>query len=155
MDPRKPHSLDVEIGPHDVQALSDANAVAAFFARLGYHTDARTPQTPGNLGIVAEGTARPIRKIELIADQEGLFQVYLFELTGVTISHTRALTRTFRNRAGNYLLVLTSDYEHLDFVFLEKHIPTSGNILSAGIDCAFSDQPKGLSDRKNSLFYAI
>lgn len=116
-------NLDIELGPHDIQVLSGADAVAAFFARLGYNTDARIPQIPANLGITAEGVARPINKIELIADQEGFFQVYLFELTSVTVSHTRALARTFRNRAGNYLLVLTSDYERLDFVLLEKYLP--------------------------------
>ena len=115
--------IDIELGPHDIQALNGADAVAAFFARLGYNTDVRTLQTANNLGITAEGTTRPIKKIELIADQETLFQIYLFELTSVTISHTRALARAFRNRAGNYLLVLTSDYEHLDFVLLEKYLP--------------------------------
>lgn len=89
--------IDIELGPHDIQALNGADAVAAFFARLGYNTDARTLQTANNLGITAEGTSRPIKKIELIADQETLFQVYLLELTSVTISHTRALARTFRN----------------------------------------------------------
>lgn len=122
-----PRNLDIELGLHDVQALSSADAVAAFFARLGYSTDTRTPQTPANLGITAEGTARPIKKIELIADQEGFFQVYLFELTNVTVAHTRALARVFRNRAGNYLLVLTSDYEHLDFVLLEKYLPAESD----------------------------
>ncbi|MFQ5882054.1 MAG: hypothetical protein ACE5I9_06230, partial [Candidatus Methylomirabilales bacterium] len=119
--------LDADLSHHDVQALNSADAITAFFARLGYNTNARTPQTPGNLGITAETTVRPIKKIELIADQEGLFQVYLFELQSVTVAHTRALARAFRNRAGNYLLVLTSDYNHLDFVLLEKYLPAEKN----------------------------
>lgn len=127
MNPHTSHLFDVELEPHDVQALNSADAVAAFFAGLGYDTGPRTQQTPGNLGITAEGTARPIKMIELVADQEGLFQVYLFELVSVTVAHTRALARAFRNRAGNYLLVLTSDYERLDFVLLEKYLPIGGN----------------------------
>ena len=126
-------NVDIELRPHDVQAIHNADAVAAFFASLGYNTEARTPQTPANLGIAAEGTARLIKKVELIADHEGLFQVYLFELTSVTVAHTRALARAFRNRVGNYLLVLTSDYERLDFVLLEKYLPidaTNGSGLS-------------------------
>jgi hypothetical protein len=118
------HILDIELTASDVQALNGADAIAALFARLGYHTDARTLQTPANLGITADGTVRPIKRTELIADQEGLFQIYLFELTGITVAHTRALTRAFRNRAGNYLLVLASDYEHLDFVLLERYLPS-------------------------------
>jgi hypothetical protein len=118
---------DSELGLSDIQSLSNADEITAFFARLGYNTDTRISQTPANLGITAEGTARPIKKIELIADQESFFQVYLFELTSVTVAHTRALARTFRNRAGNYLLVLTSDYERLDFVLLEKYVPAKGD----------------------------
>lgn len=115
--------FDVDLSERDVQALSSGDAIAAFFARLGYDSNVRTVQTPGNLGIGTEGTLRPIKRIELISDREGLFQVYLFELASVTVSHTRALARAFRNRAGNFLLVLTSDYEQLDFVLLERFLP--------------------------------
>ena len=37
--------LDIDLTRQDVQALSSADAIAAFFARLGYNTDARTAQT--------------------------------------------------------------------------------------------------------------
>jgi len=145
-----PKTLDVELGAHDVQALSSADAVAAFFARLGYNMDKRTEQTPANLGITAEGTARPIKRIELIADQENLFQVYLFELTSVTVSHTRALARAFRNRAGNYLLVLTSDYERLDFVLLEKYLPAGREVGSGIGQVQVSIRPRTLTiERRN------
>jgi hypothetical protein len=107
VESKSPHTVDIDIGPRDIQALDRSNALAAFFARLGYNTEVRTEQTAGNLGITAEGTARPIKRIELIADQEALFQVYLIELASVTVTHTRALGKAFRNRAGNYLLILT------------------------------------------------
>jgi hypothetical protein len=123
MDNSTPVLFDLDLGRQDIQSLSNAEAVAAFFAQLGYDTERRTVQTAGNLGITADSTSRPIRKVELIADQEGLFQVYLFELQSITVAHTRALARAFRNRAGNYLLVLTSDYDRLDFVFLERDLP--------------------------------
>lgn len=112
-------TLDCEVSAREVQGLSNADAVAAFFARLGYDTDKRTIQTTGNLGITAEGSARPIRKIHQIADQ--------VELTSVTVAHTRALARSFRSLGGNYLLVLTSDFERLDFVLLERYVPTQTN----------------------------
>lgn len=136
------HAFDLDLVPHDIQALSSLDAIAAFFARLDYDTDTRTQQTPANLGITAEGTVRPVRKVELIADQESLFQIYLFELTSVTVSHTRALARTFRNRAGNYLLILTSDYERLDFVLLEKYLPADG-----GDGSSFAQKQVGIRPR--------
>ncbi|MBV8360170.1 MAG: hypothetical protein JO189_19870 [Deltaproteobacteria bacterium] len=105
------------------QLLSDADAIAAFFGRLGYNTNARTFQTPGNLGITAESTLRRIRHIELIADNEGFLQVYLFQLVSLTVADARALAATFRNRTGNFLLVLTANFDRIDFVLVEKHTP--------------------------------
>ena len=121
-------SFDFNLVERDVQSLDSADALAGFFAQLGYSTERRTVQTPGNLGINTEGTLRPIQRIELVADQEGLFQVYLFELKSVTVAHTRALARAFRNRAGNFLFVLTSDYDRLDFVLLERFLPPSPEV---------------------------
>ncbi len=120
-----PSDLDLHLTNHDLQALSSADAVAAFFSKLGYNTNARTPQAPSNLGITSESAARPIKKIELIADQDSQFQIYLIEVKRVTISHARELTRSFKNRAGNFLFLLTSDYERIDFVLLEKLIPSA------------------------------
>ena len=116
-------AVDLDLREEQVQDLSSREAVAAFFASLGYNTTARTRQTPANLGISAESLAQQVRHAELIADQDSLLQVYLFELTSVTIAATRGLARAFRNRAGNFLLVLTSDYEHLDFVLVERFVP--------------------------------
>jgi len=134
--------FDTDLTRQDIQSLSSADAVTALFARLGYNTDAHTAQTPGNLGITADSTVRPIKKIELIADQEGLLQVYLFELQSVTVAHTRALARAFRNRAGNYLLILTSDYDRLDFVLLEKYLPLDG-----GDSSSFTQKQVGIRPR--------
>jgi hypothetical protein len=100
-----------DVRREDVQSLSNADQVAAFFSVLGYQTDARVPQTAANLGITAESLGRQITRLERLADQEGLLQVYLCELSSVTVAVTRALAAALRNRAGNYLLILTHDYE--------------------------------------------
>jgi type I restriction-modification system DNA methylase subunit len=113
------HSFDVELTPHDIQSISSPDAVAAFFVKLGYDTAARTNQTVANLAI-PETAARPIKRIELVADHKKLLQVYLFELTSVTVAEIKALARAFRNRAGQFLLVLTSDYEFLEFILLDR-----------------------------------
>jgi hypothetical protein len=97
--------------------------VAALFAALGYQTDARLTQSPANLGITADWLVRQITHVERVADQEALLQVYLIELSSVTLAATRGLASALRNRAGNYLLVLTHDYERIDFVLLEKVAP--------------------------------
>ena len=115
--------LDQDVRWETVQSLSSRDSVAAFFATLGYQTDARLAQTPANIGVTAESLARQITHLERIADQEGLLQVYLVELTSVTLAATRGLAAALRNRAGNYLLVLTHDYERIDFVLIERLAP--------------------------------
>jgi hypothetical protein len=116
--------LDRDLQPSQIQALSSREAVAGFFAWLGYNTNARLQQTPSNLGISADSIVRQIKHVELLADQEGALQVYLFEVSSVTIALERALTRSLtRNRVTNFLLVITSDYERIDFLLAERVSP--------------------------------
>ena len=115
--------LDRDIRREDLQGVSNRDQVAALFAALGYQTDARLTQSPANLGITADWLVRQITHVERVADQEALLQVYLIELSSVTLAATRGLASALRNRAGNYLLVLTHDYERIDFVLLEKVAP--------------------------------
>ncbi|MHB8203095.1 MAG: Eco57I restriction-modification methylase domain-containing protein [Desulfomonilaceae bacterium] len=141
-------SFDVTITARDVQELSSADSVTAFFARLGWRTEVRIEQSPGNLGITAAGTVKPIKKIELIADQDGALQVYIFQLASVTIAHTRAIVRAFRERTGNYLAILTSAYDRLDFVLVEKYLPSRPAGRSIGV-VSVSVRPRVLSvDRR-------
>jgi hypothetical protein len=142
-------SLDIPLVYPDVQALNGPEALAAFFARLGYDTNARTEQSPANLGISADSILRHVRRVELLADIGGEFQVYLFELNSLTVANTRALARAFRERAGDYLLVLTADYERLDFVLLERFVPADGETLSLFALPRSAVRPRILSvDRK-------
>ena len=83
------------------------------------------------MGITAGSLSRQIGHIERIAvhdDGAEPLDSYLVELTSVTVAATQGLARALRNRAGNYLLVLTDDYERLDFVLLQRSLsgtPTS------------------------------
>ena len=118
----------------EVQALADKDSLASFFALLRYDTEMRLPLTSTSLGITAEQLQHQIKSIEQLASQkdgaEPLY-VYLVELTSVTIAATQGLARALKNREGNYVLVLTDDYERLDFVLLERTLPQSnGSILS-------------------------
>ena len=77
------------------------------------------------MGITASSLERQIRHIERVAvhdDGAEPLDVYLIELTSVTVAVTHALARALRNRAGNYLLALTDDYERIDFVLLQRYL---------------------------------
>ena len=117
---------DNDLKSKDIQTLSSKEGIASFFATLGYDTEARLPQTATALGITAASLQRQIKDIEQLAVQddgaEPLY-VYLVELASVTIATTQSLARALRNRMGNYLLVLTNDYERIDFVLIERILP--------------------------------
>ena len=117
---------DRNITVADLQTLATRDGVAAFFAALGYRTDSRQPQSVSAMGITAGSLARQIEHIERIAlhdDGAEPMDSYRIELTSVTIAAMQGLARALRNRAGNYLLVLTDDYERLDFVLLQRSLP--------------------------------
>jgi hypothetical protein len=116
-----PLAEDHQLTAQDVRALSSAEAVARFFAQLGYPAETRLPMTPEALGF-NQTLTNAARHIERLASVEGALEIYLVELTSVTVAHTRALMRAFRDRGGDFLFVLTDDYRRLDVVLLDREI---------------------------------
>ncbi|MGC9399832.1 MAG: hypothetical protein ACP5HM_11930, partial [Anaerolineae bacterium] len=105
-----------------IQGLSSADRLAEFFTYLGYPEGTRVPMTAEALDL-NQRLKDVVQRVEQLASVDGALMIYLFKLTSVTVAHTRALARVFRNRAGNFLLVLTDDYRRLDFVLLERELP--------------------------------
>ncbi|MFL5591806.1 MAG: hypothetical protein ACJ8DI_29730 [Ktedonobacteraceae bacterium] len=102
---------DYELSREDIQDLSSRDALAAFFAKLGYDTNDRLVQNVAAMGFTSDNLKSAITHIERLASQDArMFEVYLFELKSVTIANMQGIVRTFRNRPGDYLLVLTDDY---------------------------------------------
>jgi hypothetical protein len=124
---------DYDLSPSEIQELSGRTALLAFFARLGYNTNAHLIQSSAAMGFSGDNLKAAINHIERLASQDGgLFEVYLFELKSVTVATTQALVRNFRNRPGDYLLVLTDDYQRLDFVLVERFSPEATRSQSGG-----------------------
>ncbi len=117
---------DVLLSYNDVQLLSSRESVAAFFSALHYNTDKRVEQTTAAMGFTSDHLRGAIKYIERVAFHEDFdsFSVYLFELTRMTVAARNDIVKGFRNRTGNYLLVLTDDYERLDFVLVERYTQT-------------------------------
>lgn len=115
----------IEVTKSHIVELASADDIVGFFAKLRYNTNARVKQTPSYLlNTSSEDVFRQINKVELIANQDDLLQVYLFELKTVTVAITQAIAKALRNVPSNILMVLTSsDYERVDFVLLEKLLP--------------------------------
>ncbi len=113
---------DYELTRDEIQLLSSRDALAALFAKLGYDTNDRLIQNVAAMGFTSDNLKSAITHIERLASQDArMFEVYLFELKSVTIATTQGIVRAFRNRPGDYLLVLTDDYLRLDFILVERY----------------------------------
>lgn len=118
---------DLSLHAADIQLLSSRDRVLEFFTRLGYNTGEPVEQRVEAMGLTSEDLKRNIRRIERIADQdEGVLEVYLAELKSVTQASIQALARGLRDLESNFLWVLTSDYDRLDFVLFERTMPQAG-----------------------------
>lgn len=59
---------DRDLKARDIQELASPDAVAACFARLGYDTSVRLPQTTAAMGITADALARKVGRILVLTD---------------------------------------------------------------------------------------
>ena len=121
---------DLQLTASDIRQLESTDEITRFFARLGYDVDGRINILDYTaLGLGSADLRQQIRKIELIgADPEdGDITIYLLEVRSVTAKLRNDIARRFRDRPENALLVLTKDYEQLEFVLLERVVSRSQN----------------------------
>lgn len=122
---------DIDLRIEDIGRLASLDAVAAFFHRLGYPTDRRSDQPATALGLPPD-TAEAIRKMELLAeDAEQFFRVIFVQLRSITAKARNELARNLGGRNADHLLVLTKDFDVLEFVLIDKetrqrHAPGGG-----------------------------
>ena len=96
---------DLPLTAADVAHLDSVDAIADFFTRLGYPAGTRVPMTAQALSLNRELTDAT-RRVERLTSVEGVLEIYLFELTSVTVARTRALMRAFRDRGADYRALL-------------------------------------------------
>src|SRR5262245_49995002 len=112
----------------DIRQLENADEIAHFFAKLRYDVDQRTNIPDYTmLGMGSADMRQHIHKIELIGKDpiDGDISIYLFEVRSVTAKLRNDIARRFRERPENAILVLTQDYEELEFVLLERVVSRS------------------------------
>ncbi len=130
---------DRRLTAEHIGQLTDAARVVAFFAHLGYDADRAIPLDHASLGLDSADLRQQIRRIQRVAESpagdpaESRIVVYLFEARSVTVSLVQAIARRFRERTEDALLVLTRDYEALDFVLLERELAAGRSKLGGGL----------------------
>ncbi len=115
-----PHVTDLNLTPKDIQGLTSADALAAFLAALGYDTGSRKSLTPESIGLAGDAAA-PIRAIEVLSeDAEGFLRVVFVQLRSLTAKSRNDLARVLGRTNVDHLLILSSDFDALEFVLLDK-----------------------------------
>lgn len=124
-------TADIDLTSQDIAGLASPDAVAGFLARLGYPTDRREELNAAAFGLPPE-TADAIRKMELLAeDDERFFRVIFVQLRSITAKARNELARNLGGRNADHLLILTKDFDVLEFVLIDKetrqrHAPGGG-----------------------------
>jgi hypothetical protein len=119
---------DEPLDSSNIRQLENADRVAGLFHHLRYDITERTNIPDYTvLGMSGEDMRQHIQKIELIGKDpaDGDIVIYLFEVRSVTAKLRNDIARRFRERPENALLVLTKDYQELEFVLLERIVSRS------------------------------
>ena len=111
---------DLNLTVKDISRITSADTVAAFFSNLGYDTGNRKPLTPEAIGLSGDSAAA-IRNLEVMAeDSEGFLRVVFGQLRSLTAKSRNDLARVLGRTNVDHLLILTSDFETIEFVLLDK-----------------------------------
>ena len=115
-----PHTTDLDLTAKDVTELASPDAITAFLAKLGYDTADRTLLSPEAVGLSGE-SASAIKQIELLSeDPEQFLRVVFAQPKSLTAKVRNDLVRVLGKSNLDHLLVLASDFDTLEFVFLDK-----------------------------------
>jgi hypothetical protein len=115
-----PHVTDFNVSASDISKLASVDALAAFFNSLGYDTSPRKTLSAESIGLAGE-SATPIRVVELLSeDADGFLRVLFVRLRSLTAKCRNDLARVLGRTNVDHLLILTSDFETLEFVLLDK-----------------------------------
>jgi type I restriction-modification system DNA methylase subunit len=119
--------LDRDLQVVDITRLTSADALAAFLHNLGYPTNQRATLSPEGIGLPSGGPT--VRQMELLSeDADGFLQVIFVQLHSVTAKARADLVRAFgKGSVADRLLILTSDFDTLEFVLIEKEAGTAAS----------------------------
>lgn len=114
------HATDLDLTSKDIFDLASPDAITSYLTKLGYSTDARTALTTEAVGLSGE-SASGVKKIELLAeDAEQFLRVVFAQPKSLTAKVRNDLVRVLGRGTADHLLILASDFDALEFVYLDK-----------------------------------
>ncbi len=113
-------TTDLDLTLRDITDLASPDALMSFLHRLGYETNGRAVLTPESVGLSGE-SASAVRSIEVLTeDEDGFVRVIFARPKSLTAKFRNDLVRALGRSNQDHLLILASDFEALEFVFLDK-----------------------------------
>lgn len=120
MDELVAHTSDLDLTEKDIAGLGSVDAVASFFTKLGYDTSDRAVLTPEAIGLSGD-SAKALKRVELLAeDSEQFLRVVFAQPKSLTAKVRTDLARVLGKSTIDHILVLSPDFDSLEFVFLDK-----------------------------------
>jgi hypothetical protein len=114
------HITDLDLTAKEVTDLASPDTITAFLTELGHDTADRTALSPEAVGLSGE-SAGAIKKIELLSeDPEQFLRVVFAQPKSLTAKVRNDLVRILGKSNVDHMLVLASDFENLEFDFLDK-----------------------------------
>jgi hypothetical protein len=123
-----------EITREEIQTIRNKEQLINFFALLGYTTDGMPPTPPKKSWDIPDDIKDDIEFLEQIANIEDEWTIYIFLIKlknnrkAVPATLIKRVAQAFRDLAGDYLLVFTTDYSQIDIVLLERSNAPYGTI---------------------------
>src|SRR5262249_12006773 len=118
VEPAVPHASDLDLTDKEVAGLASPDALTAFLTKLGDDTAQRASLSPKAIGLVGE-SASAIKRIELLSeDPEQFLRVVFAQPKSLTAKVRNDLVRVLGRTNIDHLLILASDFDTLEFVFL-------------------------------------
>ena len=114
------HTTDIDLETGDIVELGSLDAIVSFFNKLGYDTGSRAPLTPEAIGLSGDA-AKSLKKVELVSeDPEGFLRIVFAQSKSLTAKVRNDLARVLGKSTTDHVVVLTSDFTTVEFVFLDK-----------------------------------
>jgi hypothetical protein len=112
-------TTDVDLTAQEIAGLTSADALAAFFQRLGYDTSKRVALSPEAIGL--NDADKSFRTIELLSeDPEGFLRIVFAQVRSLTVKGRTDLVRSLSRFNQDHLIVMASDFQLLELVLIDK-----------------------------------
>src|SRR5260221_2528742 len=123
---------DHELRTRDVESINSKEQLISFFGYLGYNVDNVGDVTRAAYNLEGDDIKHRITQVTQIGvdpSGENEYRILLLNVRSVTSALIQTIAQRLRDYPGYYLVILTTNYDWLDFVLMERQVSKSGTVL--------------------------